>query len=281
MRWAALATVVPASAVFVALVTASAPAAPAPTADQQLAASFETARTSARAAIRSLAQPTRTSTKAARDQLRAGATALATASKIAPRAVGALAAPAITKALARAGRLLGQARSDVAAGRHEQASTKALTALDLVTAAIGEFGLPLEREFSVYAVDRDFRQVRGFTDYSGFTASASEEVTHVIIGAADRETANAAEPAGKTVETGDGLPITQMSVYIIRDPLGRFTSNWCELADGLITCKLNPTLRPDHTYTIAFGPKLSRGTDVLVKFRTRAGRRSYSVFTTR
>lgn len=280
MRRRALIAALPAS-LFVALVTAAAPAAPAQTPDQQLIASLETARAGARVAARSLARPTPTSIATARSRLKAAGGALAAASRVAPRAVGALETPTVQRALTRGSALLAQAQTDIAAGRHTRASEKALAALDLVNAAIREFGAPLEREFSAFAVDRDFRNIRGFANYSGLTATASEEVTEVVVGAANRETANAGEPEGPGVVGGDELPITVMSVYIIRDPIGRFTSNWCRLAQGLITCRLNPTLRPEHSYTIAFGPKLERGTKVLVKFKTRDGRRSFAVYTTR
>jgi hypothetical protein len=236
-------------------------------------------RTAIRAAIQALAGPTPTTTSIARNRLEVGAGALVAAARVAPRAVGALEVAAVRRALDQAGALLKHARSDAGAGRNARARANAQTALGLVTAAMQEFGIPLEREFSAFAVDRDFRNKSGFANDAGFTATASDEVREVVIGAADRD--GERRRAGRSGRDRRRLLITQMSVYVIRDPIGRFTSNWCQLANGLITCRLNPTLRPTYSYTIAFGPKLESGTPVLVKFRTRDGRRSYSVLTTR
>ncbi len=72
-----------------------------------------------------------------------------------------------------------------------------------------------------------------------------------------------------------------MSVAVISDPIGRFSSGWCELDLGVISCRIRPAMPTDHVFTIAFGPKLPKGTKLLVKFRTATGERSYSVFTTR
>jgi hypothetical protein len=72
-----------------------------------------------------------------------------------------------------------------------------------------------------------------------------------------------------------------MTAYQIQDPIGRYTTNWCTLDEGLITCPLRPTLTRDHLFTLAFTPKLPRGTEVLVKFRAASGRTSYSVYTVR
>jgi hypothetical protein len=72
-----------------------------------------------------------------------------------------------------------------------------------------------------------------------------------------------------------------MTAYQIQDPIGRYTTNWCTLDAGLIICPLRPTLTRDHLFTVAFTPKLPRGTEVLVKFRAASGRTSYSVYTVR
>ena len=53
------------------------------------------------------------------------------------------------------------------------------------------------------------------------------------------------------------------------------------VASGLISCVLRPTLRPRHKFTVAFTPKLERGTEILVKFLSASGKRSYAVFETR
>ncbi len=72
-----------------------------------------------------------------------------------------------------------------------------------------------------------------------------------------------------------------MSLAVISDAIGNFTSGSCELESGLITCRMRPAMPRDRIFTIAFGPKLPKGTKLLVKFRSPAGDRSYAVFTTR
>ena len=72
-----------------------------------------------------------------------------------------------------------------------------------------------------------------------------------------------------------------MSVAVISDSIGRFYSGWCDLTAGVITCRMKPAMPIDRIFTIAFGPKLEPGTKLLVKFRSAAGERSYSVFATR
>ena len=54
---------------------------------------------------------------------------------------------------------------------------------------------------------------------------------------------------------------------VISDPVGNFTSGWCELESGLITCAMRPAMPRDRIFTIAFGPRLPKGTKLLVKFR--------------
>jgi hypothetical protein len=72
-----------------------------------------------------------------------------------------------------------------------------------------------------------------------------------------------------------------MSVAVVSDSIGRFNSGWCDLDAGVITCRMRPAMPVDRIFTIAFGPKLDRGTKLLVKFRSAAGERSYSLFATR
>jgi hypothetical protein len=152
--------------------------------------------------------------------------------------------------------------------------------LALTSAALSDFGVPLEKEFPSYAVNRDFAYLPEFRDYSGLSATVGDDISEVVIGAADRTTANAGEPG---VESGEsaGLPITRMSGAVISDPIGEFTSGWCDLESGLITCRLRPVMPADRIFTIAFGPKLPKGTKLLVKFRSATGDRSYAVYATR
>ena len=68
---------------------------------------------------------------------------------------------------------------------------------------------------------------------------------------------------------------------MIIEPNGEFAGGWCDLAGGLITCPLDQPMRSDQRFTIAFGPKLPRGTKLLVKFHGQDDRRSYFVLSTR
>ena len=129
-------------------------------------------------------------------------------------------------------------------------------------------------------MSRDFAYLPEFANDSGLSATVGEDVSEVVIGAADRHTANAGELGGASKDLAT-LPITRMSAAVISDPVGNFTSGWCELESGLITCRMRPEMPRDRIFTIAFGPKLPKGTKLLVKFRTAAGDRSYAVFTTR
>ena len=52
-----------------------------------------------------------------------------------------------------------------------------------------------------------------------------------------------------------------MSMAVISDPIGRFSSGWCELDAGVITCRIRPAMPTDHVFTIAFGPKLPTGNE--------------------
>jgi len=78
-----------------------------------------------------------------------------------------------------------------------------------------------------------------------------------------------------------GRPFRRMRGYFSSDRIGRFTSGWCKLDAGLINCRIRPAMPEANVFTIAFGPKLPKGTKVLVKFRATDGKRSYAVFSTR
>ena len=140
--------------------------------------------------------------------------------------------------------------------------------------------MPLEKEFASYVVNRNFAYLPEFANFSGLSATVASEVTEVVIGAANRSTANAGEP-GAVLDSTTGLPITRMSVAVVSDSIGRFYSGWCKLDAGVITCLMRPAMPVDRVFTIAFGPKLEPGTKLLVKFRSASGDRSYAVFATR
>jgi hypothetical protein len=270
-------------AVVVAAVAALAPlsaAAPAPTPDERLVSELLTASRSAQAAQRSLASPSPQRAAGATKELRQALASIDAARKIAPRAVGALENRSMRVALQQGRTLTRVAQADVSKGRFGPARSKLTQVIALKAAALREFGRPLRREFTAKAVNRSFPTVPLYREYSGVTASASEEVVEIVIGRATRATANAGEP-GRGAPLSQGLPIAEMTAYQIQDPIGRYTSNWCTLADGLITCPLRPTLTRDHLFTVAFTPKLARGTEVLVKFRAASGRTTYSLYTVR
>jgi hypothetical protein len=250
------------------------------TPDQQLVAQLETATAASRAALRALARPSAAKTAKAADDLLQALAALDAAQKVAPRAVGALEDPSMRAALRQTPALTRQARTDIARGRYGAARAKIKRALALKTVALKWFGAPLVREFSSFAVNRNFRNVPAFRDYSGVTATAAVEVVEIIIGAASRATATVGD-APAAIRDSPVLPIERLTAYQIQDPIGAYTTNWCSLDGGLISCTLRPTLRPQHKFTLAFAPKLARGTKILVRFRAASGRSSYSVFTSR
>lgn len=250
------------------------------TADQQLVASLESASVASRAALRDLGHPSAKRVASARRNLDRALAALAAANKAAPRAVGALQTPSVRTVLRRARSLGRQAAWDIAKGRYKAAKRKIEAELDLKATALDDFGVPLKKEFASFAVDRDFRKIPGFSGYSGLSATVGEEISEVVIGAADRTTANAGEPRG-TAFVSDGLPITAMSVYIVSNAIREFRSGWCTLGDGLIVCDVTPAMQPEDIFTIAFGPKLAPGTKLLVRFHAENGKRSYALLATR
>ena len=91
--------------------------------------------------------------------------------------------------------------------------------------------MPLEKEFASYVVNRNFKYLPEFANFSGLSATVGSEVTEVVIGAANRSTANAGEP-GAVLDPTTGLPITRMSVAVVSDAIGRFYSGWCEPRRG-------------------------------------------------
>lgn len=258
------------------LVPSLSAAAPSPTPDERLVAQLRTAMQSAKAAERSLSGGRGETASAS---LGRALSALEAARAVAPQAVGALENRSMRVALQQGRMLIRNAAADASRGRVGSAATKLAQARALARIALREFGRPLRREFVATAVHRSFPNVPAFRDFSGVTASASEEVVEILIGRATRATANAGD--GIAVPSAPGLPVTELSAYQIQDPIGRYTTNWCSLDAGLITCPLRPTLTRDHLFTLAFTPKLPRGMQVLVRFRAASGRTSYALYTAR
>lgn len=270
----------------VALVTGLAlvplsPAAPRTTPDQQLVAGLVTASAASRAALKDLVQPSAKRVASASGNLGRALGALAAASKAAPQAVGALDTPSVRTALGQARSLGRRAAKDVAKGRYGAARLKIEAALALKAKALQDFGVPLRKEFASFAVTRDLRNVPGFTTYSGLSATVGARISEIVIGAADRTTANAGEQASDAASASAPLPITRLSPYFLSDPIGRFVTGWCTLSDGLVTCSFSQVMLADRIFTIAFAPKLPSGTKLLVKFRSDSGDRSYALLTLR
>src|SRR5262245_50892136 len=153
-----VALIVPAALVAAVSLQASA-APPSLTSDQQLVAGLEQARSAARATLKGRAQPGRLAEGMRRARLAA------------PHAVGALESSAMQAALR--------------ASLHKQLRRLIV----LTSAALDDFGVPLEKEFPAFAVNRDFAYLPEFANYSGLTATVGDEISEVVIGAADRQTA--------------------------------------------------------------------------------------------
>ena len=263
-----------------ALVTGSSSAAPSQTADEQLVAGLGAARLTAARAAGALTQISPARVARARANIQRALSALATVQAAAPRAVGALETASVKTVLLQGRALARRARATLASARYASTRAKLQRVVALARSALDDFGVPLEKEFSSYAVSRDFAYLPEFAGYSGVSATVGAEITEVVIGGANRSTANAGEP-GAVTDNATGLPITRMSVAVISDPIGRFTSGWCALKVGVITCRIRPAMPTDRVFTIAFGPKLPKGTKLLVKFRSQSGDRSHALFATR
>jgi len=261
---------------FVPLTSAARP----PTPDQQLAAGLTSARAASKAGLRSLASPSPTRAAKARAELARALAALTAATKVSQRAVGAVETPSVRNGLRDATSLTRRARTDLDHARFAAARGKISKAIVLQSTALTDFGVPLQKQFTSFVVNQSLKYVLGFEGYSALTATVGAYVEEVVIGAANRETANVGEPGSKLLVSKQ-LPITKMSQYMMIEPNGEFAGGWCDLDGGLITCGFDQPMRSDQRFTIAFGPKLPRGTKLLVKFRAADGRRSYSVLSLR
>lgn len=221
-------------------------------------------------------KPTPERVAKARADLNRALAALVKATAASPHAVGALETPSVRNGLREAASLVKRARDDVNQGRYAAARAKITKGIGLHTRALTDFGVPLRKDFPTFVVNQSLKNVPGFEGYSALTATVGTFVEEVVIGAANRETANAGE-GGSSLLASKQLPITQMSQYMMIEPNGEFLGGWCELRRGLIMCPLDVPMRSDQRFTIAFGPKLPRGTEVLVKFRAADEGRSYFV----
>ncbi len=268
------------AAVVASLAIQGAAAAPAKTPDQQLVAGLEAARSASQTALDDITPVSPEGAKKAESALSRAIQDIGRASNAAASAVGALETSSVRTAVRQGQTLARQARSDVVRGRYATARPKLRRAKALMSAALDDFGVPLEKNFGSFVVARTYPWIPEFRNYSGLSATVEQDVTEVLIGAADRTTANAGE-AGFVPAVASPLAITRISLAVFSDVIGRFTSGWCELELGLITCRMRPAMPSALVFSIAFGPRLPKGTKLLVKFRSANGDRSYATFTTR
>jgi hypothetical protein len=153
-------------------------------------------------------------------------------------------------------------------------------AMDATDAALAMFGVPLASDFRVVATFRELGKVQGWEDYIGLYAKApGMTISKVVIGLAGRETANAAEARG--FRRAPSLPITKLAIYTLQEPSGEYSSGWGNIVNGVIVCKLDPTMAKDETFAISFQPRVPAGTKFLVKLQSTDGKRSYAVVTTK
>jgi hypothetical protein len=153
-------------------------------------------------------------------------------------------------------------------------------AMGATDAALRMFGVPLASDFRVVAGFRELGKVQGWEDYIGLNAKApGTKISKVVIGLAGRETANAAESGG--FRRAPSLAITKLAIYTLQKPSGEYSSGWGNIVNGVIVCKLDPTMAKDETFAISFQPRVPPGTKFLVKLQSTDGKRSYAVVTTK
>jgi hypothetical protein len=264
------------AALMMCLAVQGAAAAPARTPDQQLVAGLKTARAASRTALKSISPVSQTGAKKAETELSRAIKGMAAASNVAARAVGALATPSVRTVVQQGDTLAKRARSDLARGRYAAARVKLRRADALVSAALSDFGVPLEKDFPAFVTGRAGRTQ--YSAYGGISALVGRDITEVVIGPADRRTANAGEPGAASGKTG-GLSITVGPAFLV-EASGAYTTNHCSLTSGLITCRLYSPMPADRVFMMPYGPGLPTRTRLLVKFRSPGGKRSYALATT-
>ncbi len=279
------------SSVIAALVMAfavqGAAAAPARTPDQLLVAGLETARAASQRALSSISPASPAGAEMAATALSRAIKGIHAANVVAARAVGALETSSVRRAVRQGEGLARQARSDVVSGRYAAARVKLRRAKALTSVALSDFGVPLEKDFPAFLTTREHVGETGAPIYdkagaccTGLSALVGRNITEVVIGVADRRTANAGE-AGAASRRSLGLPIFAAGPAFLVEASGRYTTNHCSLKSGLITCRLYSPMPADKIFMIAVEPALPKGTKLLVKFRSPNGDRSFAVQTTR
>lgn len=274
------------AAMVMALAVQGAVAAPARTPDQQLVAGLKTARAASQTALSSISPGSPAGAQKAAAELSRAIKGIDAANSAATSAVGALETSSVRRAVRQGEGLARQARSDVVRGRYAAARVKLRRATALTSAALRDFGVPLERDFPAFLTTRENVSDTGAPIYdkqpggaTGLSALVGRDITEVVIGAADRRTANAGEP-GAASSKSRGLSIKWVGPAFLVEASGAYTTNHCSLKSGLITCRLYSPMPADRVFMIAVWP-LPKGTKLLVKVRSPNGDRSYAVHTTR
>ena len=198
------------AAMVMALAVQGAAAAPARTPDQQLVAGLRTARAASQRALSSISPASPTGAKKAATELSRAIKGIDAAKNVAARAVGALETPSVRKAVRQGEGLARQARSDVVRGRYAAARVKLRRAKALTSAALSDFGVPLEKDFPAFLTTREHvtTKERPYTTKrraccTRLSALVGRDIVEVVIGAPDRRTANAGE-AGAAARTVAG-----------------------------------------------------------------------------
>jgi len=199
--------------------------------------------------------------------------------RVAPATVGATTSEIAAK-VKEAQTLSAQASKSLSSKNYTAARGSVDLAMKASDAALALFGVPLASDFRVAATYRELANIQGWEQYMGLTVKApGKTISKVVIGLAGRETANAAEARG--FRRAPSLPITELAVYTLQEPSGVYSSGWGKIVDGVIVCKLDPTMAKDETFAISFQPRVPTGTKFLVKLQSTDGKRSYAIVSTK
>jgi hypothetical protein len=251
------------------------------TADQKFVDALKDARALAKKSFRQIkgSPPTFEGVKQAKANLTQTRKLIGRANGLAPQTVGATASEDVLDDLKAGSTAAREATASLSSGDYEGARRSINEAVAAIGAAQTSFGIPLAKEFNAFAVYRDFSRIEGFDDFLGFSAKVNAPIAKIVFGLAGRETANMAETGGR--RRTPAIAITKLALYTLQEPSGAFSSNWCKLTRGIAVCDLDPTMNADEIFSVAFGPRVAKGTKFLVKFWSTDGRRSHAIMTTR
>lgn len=268
-------------AMLIAVVPAGGAPSVAKTADQRFVTELASARTVSKSAAKQLrgTPPSIEGVSKAKAALAQALKHLRAASSLAPQTVGATQSEPVVTGLQDARVATSAASAGVKKGDYDGARIAIDDATAAMAVAQSSFGVPVAKDFSAFAVFRDFSNIQGFEDFLGLTAKVNMPIAKIVFGLAGRETANMGEPTGK--RGAPSIPITKLALYTLQEPSGAFSSNWCKLQSGIAVCDLDPTMAADEIFSVAFGPRVAKGTRYLVKFWSTDGKRSHAIMTTR